>query len=421
MLKRIGFPLVLAFMIVWLSAGAAWAATSYYFIMGKYWRAPQETVVSLGSLIIEVDPLLEGRHEALFELPVGFEIGLPGKGYVPGLENPDVEFSYELVGDNEFLGIIIVPTGSGKNSFELPIKSTIPDGTSGDIELRISSIQGQLVDGVVTVGTVVPGEVKIESSRVGTIKNGKAGVVLTVTENMAGLLRKGSPLKFTLPEGFEWGVVKGSLEAGKGLDVRPDVDGRVLELVVRKESTKRSEYRVEAEVCLVDAGKARAGEVRADIEGLKRLSARTILVARYEPVPVEPEPEPVRTVVFTLGRDTHTVNGIVKRMDAAPYLRDGRTYLPLRYVGVSLGVSPDGIEWDGRTATLKRGDITVKVSVGSKTLLVNDTPVQMDVVPEIAPPGRVMLPYRFIGEAFGASVHWNPTAQTVTLEEGSEL
>ena len=84
-------------------------------------------------------------------------------------------------------------------------------------------------------------------------------------------------------------------------------------------------------------------------------------------------------------------------------------------MGLSLGVDPDDIVWDGTTATLTKGDTVVKVTLGSKDVLVNDQPVAMDVMPELVPPGRIMLPYRFVAEAFGATVAWNGVERSVTM------
>ncbi|MEW6540407.1 MAG: stalk domain-containing protein [Bacillota bacterium] len=49
--------------------------------------------------------------------------------------------------------------------------------------------------------------------------------------------------------------------------------------------------------------------------------------------------------MFSIGKDHYTSNGRRAQMDSVPYLKDGRTYLPLRYVGLSLGVNPGDIKW----------------------------------------------------------------------------
>ena len=46
------------------------------------------------------------------------------------------------------------------------------------------------------------------------------------------------------------------------------------------------------------------------------------------------------TAVFTIGQTSYTLNGQSVTMDVAPYIKDSRTFLPLRYVADALGV-PD--------------------------------------------------------------------------------
>lgn len=403
-------------LLVWLCmGGTALAATDYGFISGESWIPPKTTAVELGSLTIEVDPLLEGEHSALFKLPDGFKITLPVSA-VSSVQDESVKLTALTISDNEFLGSIENASGFGKYTFIVPIRSTISSNVRGDFELKITSIKGQLIDGTVVAGAALPGEITIESSRVGEIKDGKSTVQITFSENMAQLLSKSSRIKLTLPDGFGWVNAKVTLVSGESLVIRPVIDGRVLELRTERESTQRSSFRVDVEVQLSNAERARDGEVRAEIEGLRSLSSRTILVAHYEaPEPVQPEPvEP--QAVFAVGSTSYKHHGVTRAMDVAPYLRDGRVFLPLRYVGVSLDA--DEIGWDGQTATLVKDGIKVQVTTGSRNIIVNGNVVNMDVTPVMAPPGRIMLPYRYIAEAFDASVAWDEVNRSVSITLG---
>ncbi|MEW5952345.1 MAG: copper amine oxidase N-terminal domain-containing protein [Bacillota bacterium] len=120
---------------------------------------------------------------------------------------------------------------------------------------------------------------------------------------------------------------------------------------------------------------------------------------------------------FVIGSTTYTLNGAAMTMDVAPYVRDGRTYLPIRYVATALGVADNNILWDSATGTvtLLKGDKVVQVVVGSKTMTVNGASIAMDVAPEIKD-GRTMLPFRWIAWAFNADVEWDATAQTVNMK-----
>jgi len=96
-------------------------------------------------------------------------------------------------------------------------------------------------------------------------------------------------------------------------------------------------------------------------------------------------------------------------MDVAPFIENDRTYVPVRYLGYGLGVKKDDIAWDGdnQVATLKLEDKTVQLTIGSKTMRVNGQDKTMDVEPLLRN-GRTFLPARWVAEAFGFKVDWDP-------------
>lgn len=59
--------------------------------------------------------------------------------------------------------------------------------------------------------------------------------------------------------------------------------------------------------------------------------------------------------------------------------------------------------------------IVIKLQKGNRTIYINDEQFQMDVAPIEVPPGRIMVPIRFISEAFGASLYWDQKIETVTI------
>ncbi|MGB4020097.1 MAG: copper amine oxidase N-terminal domain-containing protein, partial [Syntrophomonadaceae bacterium] len=120
---------------------------------------------------------------------------------------------------------------------------------------------------------------------------------------------------------------------------------------------------------------------------------------------------------FVIGSNIYTVNGLTKVMDVAPYIKNDRTYVPYRYLALALGVAEDDIVWDAaaQKVTVTKGENTVEAVIGSTTLTVNGSAVTMDVAPEISN-SRTMLPARFLAEALGATVGWDPATQTVVFE-----
>lgn len=133
---------------------------------------------------------------------------------------------------------------------------------------------------------------------------------------------------------------------------------------------------------------------------------------------VTPAPADVSgTAVFKIGDTKYTVNGVEKTMDVAPYLKNGRTYLPVRFVAQSLGVADNNIMWNEaeQSVVLIKGDRVVKLTIGSTTMMINGVAFTMDVAPEIVDPGRTMLPLRWVSQALGASVNWDNNTQKVTV------
>ncbi|MCG7406283.1 family 10 glycosylhydrolase [Paenibacillus sp. ACRRX] len=104
--------------------------------------------------------------------------------------------------------------------------------------------------------------------------------------------------------------------------------------------------------------------------------------------------------------------------DVAPYLVPGKnvTMLPFRAIGEGLGAdvtwnpSTRGVEF-------KKADKTIKLTLGEKRALVNGTNVSLEVGAEMKG-GRTMVPLRFIGESLGVQVNWDPLLQTVSLVTG---
>lgn len=115
--------------------------------------------------------------------------------------------------------------------------------------------------------------------------------------------------------------------------------------------------------------------------------------------------------LFVVGQNRYFVNDQWpgQTVDVAPFIENDRTYVPVRYLGYGLGVKKDDIAWDGdaQVATLKLEDKTVQLTIGSKTMKVNSQNKEMDVEPLLRN-NRTFLPARWVAEAFGFKVDWDP-------------
>jgi hypothetical protein len=132
--------------------------------------------------------------------------------------------------------------------------------------------------------------------------------------------------------------------------------------------------------------------------------------------------------VFTIGQSNYVLNGQTYPTDAAPFIKDGRAFVPVRYLGDALGVV---VGWSGipgdQTVPLtmyvsSTTALGVTLTIDSKTLTYQGSGIQgksltMDVAPLIRN-GRTYLPASYVAQAFGYTVAWNAGSQTVTVSQG---
>lgn len=122
-----------------------------------------------------------------------------------------------------------------------------------------------------------------------------------------------------------------------------------------------------------------------------------------------------RKIVITIGATTMAVGTETVTLDAPAYINaENYTELPLRAVSEAFGAT---VAWDdaSRTVTVMMGQRIVSMTIGSKTMYINGTPVAMNTAPEITA-DRTFVPVRDLANALGISkIDWNEAAATVTL------
>ncbi|MHB8918890.1 MAG: stalk domain-containing protein [Desulfocucumaceae bacterium] len=123
--------------------------------------------------------------------------------------------------------------------------------------------------------------------------------------------------------------------------------------------------------------------------------------------------------VFTIGVKSYMVGGRPLPMDAAPFIENGRAFLPVRFLAQALGVPEKGVVWSpsARAVTLIKEGISISLAPGGNIMYVSNRPLEMDVVPVLRE-GRVYLPARYIAEALGYMVEWDSGSQSVIIVPG---
>ena len=107
------------------------------------------------------------------------------------------------------------------------------------------------------------------------------------------------------------------------------------------------------------------------------------------------------------------LDGRELEFDVPPRIINGRTLVPLRVIFEELGAT---LHWDNPTQTIsaRKNDTVIVLTVGSTSPTVNGQVVAIDQ-PAIAVDGRILVPLRFIAEAFSVRVGWDPDNWTVTI------
>lgn len=123
---------------------------------------------------------------------------------------------------------------------------------------------------------------------------------------------------------------------------------------------------------------------------------------------------PSATVVMVTGSKTMTVNGEKKTMDVVPLIKDGVTYVPIRYVMDAFGGEAT---WTAasKKITATRGLTVIEMTVGKKEFLLNGAVKQATVTPLITN-GRTLVPLRLVSEQLGITVIWEKKTKSITLQ-----
>jgi len=136
------------------------------------------------------------------------------------------------------------------------------------------------------------------------------------------------------------------------------------------------------------------------------------------PVPHITTPVPVaagiNTLELTVDNQTYRLNGIPGTLDVAPTIISDRTMVPFRFIGQALGAT---VDWNDatRTASFTLDGVTQSVSVGQPLYIGGNYYGTPQIVND-----RTLVPVRVVSEMMGADVQWNGLTRTVTITFGEE-
>ncbi len=107
------------------------------------------------------------------------------------------------------------------------------------------------------------------------------------------------------------------------------------------------------------------------------------------------------------------VNSSTVQLDAAPIIKNGRTLVPLRFISEAFGAT---LSWDPifRIIDISLDSSKIRLQIGTKFAGVNGKKVSLDVAPQLVK-NRTMVPIRFVSEALNAEVLWDANTKTITI------
>lgn len=107
------------------------------------------------------------------------------------------------------------------------------------------------------------------------------------------------------------------------------------------------------------------------------------------------------------------VNGKHPVFDVPPVIKSGRTLVPIRAISQSLGAT---VTWnpEDQTAIIVKDGVEIKLVLNEVKAYIDGKEIELDV-PSSSINGRIVVPLRFISEAFDSVVKWEDETDSVII------
>lgn len=122
-------------------------------------------------------------------------------------------------------------------------------------------------------------------------------------------------------------------------------------------------------------------------------------------------------MVLQVGFKQYALNGVPLNSEVAPEIVSGRTFVPIRLIAETYGATV-AWNPAVRTVTIKLGDVTVLLTIGVKEAIIGSDTKTLEAAPYIKA-GRTMVPIRLISEAFGLSVYYDSQVKTISIKSAT--
>jgi len=110
------------------------------------------------------------------------------------------------------------------------------------------------------------------------------------------------------------------------------------------------------------------------------------------------------------------VNNKYIESDVDPFIKNGTTYVPIKFVASALGI--ENVSWNARNkaVTIKENDTTILLIANQKYAYVNNVYTALENSILISN-GRTFVPLRFVSEWLNRDVSWDSKTSTVSINE----
>jgi len=108
------------------------------------------------------------------------------------------------------------------------------------------------------------------------------------------------------------------------------------------------------------------------------------------------------------------IQGKQVKPDTPPIMQNDRTFVPIRYIAESFGAKVNWNE-QAQQVTIDSGNTHIVLHIGNRIAQKNGTDIELDVAPFIKN-NRTYVPLRFISETLGHYVDWDATEQAVYID-----
>ncbi len=135
---------------------------------------------------------------------------------------------------------------------------------------------------------------------------------------------------------------------------------------------------------------------------------------RIQIIPIAHFLEETVTIILQIGSRKASINEKEIELDAAPFILQQRTMVPLRFIGEAFGAE---IIWSApdQKISISFHDRQIILWVNRLDALINQQEYKLDVAPTILMQ-RTFVPVRFVSEALLAEVAWEAKDQIITIQ-----